>query len=341
MPLKQKTVWYLLPDEQTYGWLFGKYLEETMWIDLGLVWVQSQTSLLIDILTGESEHSWGIFPYSNNNSQGYVSEIGNVIQRFARTINWERQRMVPEQLIAMGRVPIEQCLIWKKEIDIRSAKKLYVHSASLIQVASWVKKNIGPIITSDCEASKEGIVAIECDSNGDAINRAIYDDDPCALGVWPEFAVKQWVVLRKWIDNNSNSETSFAVISNPDNPLILPEYEHKGDFWAISYAKVSQLWDSQIPVALQLYNIKRYGNRTMPSPKSWMAVIWKDVEAHSRADLEAFLDALNRWLPWMKIEGYMEDRHVTLEWDWVEEHQYVGPCRLFNIPRDYLPTQAV
>ncbi len=321
------TIGFLWPEKQTWGWATAKEIIHQLQIDCKMVAEPSQPQLLLDILKWTSEHAAAVIAYSNNLGPEGVTDILRNITKFTRTDTGWKQRLDPNQVIAFAQTSIKQCLIGVPGADISNISTLYAHKESRNQTNSWADNHL-----------REGYEVIVSDSNGAAVNDALAGKDPTIAAIGPAFAVEDKnYVLRKGIDNNSNSETSFALIRNPNKELIVPRrHRHNGDFCTRIYGKIDPLHGGQVlfPAAIAAHGFIPYSQRTTNSPASWMSVKGEDIVSDSEEKLDRLIKNMQEWYPSLKLTIESDDfETVTMQWmrGGVPEFNHLWPAPLIYV----------
>lgn len=317
----------LWPAEQTYGWMTGKEVIRQLDIDCEILPEPDQPQLLLEVLEGTSRHAACLVAYSNNLGRYAVSDVWQHITRFARTVNRWKQRLEPNQLIALAQTKIQQCLIGIPGTEFSDIRHIYAHKEWYNQAKQWLDDNIW-----------KGYEVSLSASNGAAINTAIEKEDATVAAIGPSFAAKcQSYVLQKWVDNNPNSETSFALIRNPKKSLQIRRRDrHNGDFGVRLYGKIdpSHCWEVLFSSAITSHGLSPYSLRSTNSPASGLAVIWQDVITDSREKLQILINDMKAGCPNLEVVIRNGDfNQISLSgitWG-VPEFNYLWPCPVIRI----------
>lgn len=317
------SIGYLWPEWQTYWWLTAKEMMAQLAIDAQLVWEKDQAKLLQSVLTGTSEHVACVVAYSNNLWPYGVSKIWEDMVRFART----QGRFLPEQLIALGRTKIEQCLIGQPQVDIKEITTIFAHPQAANQTTLWRNTHL----------RKAKIVVAP--SNGDAINQALQAQDPSIAAIGPAFWVQQWLVtLHRWIDNTVGSVTNFALIGNRKHPEKLDDVQETWKFWTIVFVKLENLSPlvsfQKLTSLLLSHSLDSSLVRTMNSPHSGSVIVAVELTSDTQEKLQNFLQDLQAWAPKLRVSITSLDG-ANLEYTGmggsIEESQYLGPCPVVHV----------
>ena len=328
MSPNSQSIWFLWPDGKTFGWRVADYLNQQMWLGSKLVPWKNQPSILEEILNGTSEHAACVVAYSNNLWRHAVPEVWEMMTRRARTIEDDTnlQRLLPENLVAMARMKIEQALIWREDTNILNIKLIYAHPESANQVSRWKRDN----------ARDARFIITE--SNGESIERAQQDNDACTVAIWPKYWVCEGqVVLWEGIQNDDINSTSFALIQNTNNHLILPEREKYEKFGILAYPKIGleSDWVLMFTSMLASYWLVAYEHRVTNSPASWYPVLGTDITTDSREELDDIIADIQRGCPDLKIVISNRGRATQTIYGskkGIPELSYLGPCRMYNVP---------
>lgn len=302
-----------------------------MGLDCDLDVEKKQWELLEKIIARRSNHVAILLAYSNNIWRYAVPEVWEWITRAARTDdggNWE-QKLPPDSLKAIARMKIEQSLIWKQWTNIADIKKIYAHVEWANQVSWWLK-----------DTFNWGIEIELMWSNGYAINAAAEENSNEVAAIWPMFAKRvEQVVLKPKIHNDDISETSFALLEAPWKKLIIPEFQHDGNYGALLYWKMTPNSDGDTAFneIIKSNHVRVYGNRTTNSPKSWKVVKWQDVISRNPDHIRALIESIQKQSPELRFlstnskTGY----NTIIEWTGsIEEFNYLGGDKtpVFQVP---------
>lgn len=317
-------IWYLWPEWATYWWqVADKVNQEFFNWSQKLVAFDSQPDMLDKVLRWNADVAAAIVAYSNNLWPYGVEQIWEDMTRFTRTIKqntWE-QRLHPKQLWLIVKKSVQQCLIWNwdEKVEYSSIKKIYGHRQALNQTKAFIKK-----------CFPDDVEKIECESNWAACIAS--GKDPInSVAIWPEFSALEWQVIhRRWIDNNTNSQTSFALIRNPN--MIGETQISEGDskwYWAIVYAKHNSPNDWIIlPILLKVHWMTKGTLRASNSPSSGKEVFAHEILHHDKSVLWDFLLKLkNRNFRWkISVTGIADIEDYNIPVLLGSEIQYLGPC---------------
>jgi len=318
-----QTIWYLWPQGQTWGYKWANHLQDMFWCNISPV--GNQVELVNDVMSWESDLDACLVAYSHNFDRDAVRDVFKDTRLNTRTLVNGLQRLRPDQLEMIMRIQIQQCLIGTGATDLKNIEKIYAHEVAAKQMPQVFR-----------ELGIDGSIIELCESNGVAINRALDDDNPQHVAIWPDFWIQEWLtVLQKeepeeW---KKPRETSFALIRNPsfDDPIVPKNFIHDWKYWSLIFPKIKEeeWWDITIRTERIAWWVNIESDRTWLSPWSWDTVAGFDTISDHPDNIKAYVSALQTWTHSMRTR--LADLIVNGRLAWnhqrgVEEVQYLGPC---------------